>query len=70
VFISPLQRHIDSGETAATVALVSGALTYFGIAIDPTVINGAVTGVFAIIALTAGFWSWYSHRKKNVATSQ
>jgi hypothetical protein len=58
---------MDSGEIAAIVALVSGALTYFGIQIDPTVVNGAVTGLFAIIALIAGVWSWYKHRQNNAA---
>ena len=68
-FTSQSQTFMDSGEVAAIVALVSGALTYFGIAIDPAVVNGAVTGVFAILALGAGIWSWYSHRQKNASES-
>jgi hypothetical protein len=52
MFINPLQRNMDTGEAAAIVALVSGVLTYFGIAIDPAVINAAVSGTFAIIALS------------------
>jgi hypothetical protein len=70
MFINPIQRNMDTGEAAAIVALVSGVLTYFGIQIDPTVINGAVTGIFAITALIAGIWSWYSHRQKNEALQQ
>jgi hypothetical protein len=69
MFINPIQRNMDTGEIASIVALVSGALTYFGIQIDPAVVNGAVTGIFAIIALAAGIWSWYSHRQKNEATA-
>jgi 4-amino-4-deoxy-L-arabinose transferase-like glycosyltransferase len=67
MFINPIQRDMDSGELAAIVALVTGALTYFGIQIDPNVVNGAVTGFFAIVALIAGVWSWYIHRQNNQA---
>lgn len=56
---------MNQGEITSIVSLAAGALTYFGITFDPTVLNSAVTGVFALIALGSGIWSWYVHNKNN-----
>ena len=67
MFINPIQRNMSSGEIAAIVSLVSGALTYLGIAFDPSVLTQAVTGIFAAVTLISGIWSWYQHRKNSMA---
>jgi LytS/YehU family sensor histidine kinase len=54
---------MNGGEIAAVVSIVSMALTYFGIQIDPGLVNGAVSGVFALIAFGAAIWSWQVHSK-------
>ena len=56
---------MDSGTISALVAVIGLALTYFGAGIDPTLITGAVQGVFAVVSFVAAVWSWWSHRQKN-----
>lgn len=60
--------NLDSGEIAATVAVVGMFLNYLGITgIDSGVITGAINGFIAVITLGAAVWSVYSHRAKNIA---
>lgn len=56
---------MDSGEISAIVAVIGLVLSYFGAAIDPSLIQGAVSGIIAIVTFGAALWSWYLHRTKN-----
>jgi hypothetical protein len=60
---------MDSGLGSAIVVILGMALSYFGYAVDPALINGAVAGAIAIITFGAALWSAYSHQQKNVATA-
>jgi hypothetical protein len=61
---------MDSGEISAIVAVIGMALSYFGITVDPALVNGAVAGGIAIVTFGAALYSAYSHRQKNLAAAQ
>jgi hypothetical protein len=57
----------STGEVAAIVTVLGVVLGGIGITgIDPSVLNGAVNGVVAIVTLVAAIVSWYQHRKANI----
>jgi hypothetical protein len=60
---------MSSGEIANIVGIVGMLLTYFGIAIDPALLNAAVQGIAAVITIGALCWSWYQHRQSSAQSA-
>lgn len=60
---------MDSGELSSIVAILGGALTYFGAGSLVPDVGPAIQGILALITLGAAAWSWYIHRQVNAAAA-